>query len=67
MFYVNCRRSVDQAARHRLPTMYYFRAAVEGGGLISHGADVPDLVRLAAKYVARILKGTKLGIFQWSS
>jgi hypothetical protein len=36
--------------------MYYFRAAVEGGGLISHGADVPDLVRLAAKYVARILK-----------
>jgi putative tryptophan/tyrosine transport system substrate-binding protein len=61
MFYVNYRRIVDQAARQRLPTMYYFREAVEGGGLMSYGAEILDLSRLAAKHVAKILKGTKPG------
>ena len=59
MFYVNYRRLVDLAARHQLPTMYVFREAVEAGGLMSYGADIPDLTRLAAKYVAKILKGKK--------
>jgi putative tryptophan/tyrosine transport system substrate-binding protein len=60
-FYVNYRSIVDLAARQRLPTMYYFREAIEGGGLIGYGADITDLFRLAAKYVARILKGAKPG------
>jgi putative ABC transport system substrate-binding protein len=59
MFYLNYRRLVDLAARHRLPCMYVFKEAVEGGGLICYGADIPDLSRLAAKYVAKILKGAK--------
>jgi putative tryptophan/tyrosine transport system substrate-binding protein len=59
MFYVNYRRLVDLAARHRLPTMFYFREAVEAGGLMCYGADIPNLFRLAAKYVAKILKGAK--------
>jgi ABC-type uncharacterized transport system substrate-binding protein len=61
MFYVNYRRIVDLAARQRLPTMYYFREAVEGGGLMCYGADIPDLFRLTAKHVAKILKGAKPG------
>ena len=61
MFYVNYSRIVDLAERQRLPTMYYFREAVEGGGLIGYGADITDLFRVAAKYVARILKGAKPG------
>jgi putative tryptophan/tyrosine transport system substrate-binding protein len=56
MFYVNYGLIVDLAARQRLPTMYYFREAVEGGGLIGYGADITDLFRLAAKHVAKILK-----------
>ena len=29
------------------------------GGLISYGANLPDLYRLAGVYTARVLKGTK--------
>jgi hypothetical protein len=38
MFYVNYQRLVDLAARHRLPTVYAHREAVEHGGLMSYGA-----------------------------
>jgi putative ABC transport system substrate-binding protein len=61
MFYVNYPRLVDLAASHHLPTMYVFREAVQAGGLISYGADIPDLARLAAKYAGKILKGAKPG------
>jgi putative tryptophan/tyrosine transport system substrate-binding protein len=59
MFYANYKRLVALSAKHRLPTMYVFREAVDAGGLMCYGADVPDLWRLAAKYVAKILQGTK--------
>ena len=59
MFYVNYRRLVDLAAAHQLPTMYVFREAVQAGGLVSSGADIPDLTRRAAIYVAKILGGVK--------
>jgi len=61
MFYVNYQQLVGLAALHRLPTMYVFTEAVQAGGLISYGADIPDLARRGAKYVAKILKGTKPG------
>jgi putative ABC transport system substrate-binding protein len=47
------------AARHRLPTVYFLRPFVTGGGLISYGPDVVDQFRRAAGYVDRILKGEK--------
>ena len=47
------------AARHKLPTVYFQRTFVTGGGLISYGADVVDQSRRAAAYVDRILKGEK--------
>src|SRR5262249_61974968 len=53
------RRLVDLAAARQLPTMYVFREAVQAGGLIAYGADIPDLGRRAALYVAKILRGEK--------
>jgi putative ABC transport system substrate-binding protein len=59
MFYVNHRQLVELAASHRLPTMYVFKEAVQAGGLICYGPDIPDLWRRAAGYVVGILKGAK--------
>ena len=42
-----------------MPTVYFERSFVTGGGLMSYGLDVPDQYRLAAGYVDRILKGEK--------
>ena len=47
------------AARHRLPAIYFQRAFVTLGGLISYGPDVVDQFRRAAGYVDRIFKGEK--------
>jgi ABC-type uncharacterized transport system substrate-binding protein len=43
----------------RLPTMYGQREYVEVGGLISYGANLPDLFRRAAEFVDKILRGAK--------
>jgi ABC-type uncharacterized transport system substrate-binding protein len=50
---------IEQAARHRLPTVYPYRHFVTSGGLISYGPDLADQYRRAADYVDRILKGEK--------
>jgi putative tryptophan/tyrosine transport system substrate-binding protein len=50
---------ITLAARHRLPSVYYDRFYVTGGGLISYGADYLDECRRAAGYVDRILKGER--------
>src|SRR5579862_1728593 len=47
------------AAQHKLPAVYFDRAFVTAGGLLSYGPDRPDLFRRAAGYVDRILKGEK--------
>ena len=47
------------AAKHRLPAVYFQRAFVGDGGLISYGADLLDQYRRAAGYVDRILRGEK--------
>ena len=59
MFYVNHRRLVDLAAQHRLPAIYVFREAVDAGGLMCYGANIPDLARQGTAYVDKILKGAK--------
>jgi putative ABC transport system substrate-binding protein len=43
----------------RLPTMYGYRDGVDAGGLMSYGANYPDLWRRAAEFVDKILRGTK--------
>jgi putative ABC transport system substrate-binding protein len=45
----------------RLPTMHGSRDYVEAGGLMSYGANFPDLFRRAADYVDKILRGAKPG------
>ena len=47
------------ASRHKLPSVYFERAFVAAGGLISYGADYIDQYRKAAGYVDRILKGER--------
>jgi putative tryptophan/tyrosine transport system substrate-binding protein len=43
----------------RLPTMHGVREFVEAGGLMSYGANLPDLFRRAGELVDKILRGTK--------
>jgi len=45
----------------RLPTITATRDQIEAGGLISYGANVPDLWRRAAELVDKILRGAKPG------
>jgi putative ABC transport system substrate-binding protein len=50
---------VDLAVKSRLPAIYNTVAFVEDGGLMTYGASQNDLVRRAATYVDKILKGAK--------
>ena len=50
-------RIIAFGAKHRVPTMYQLKENVQGGGLISYGAARADLIRRAASYVDKILKG----------
>lgn len=43
----------------RLPTMHGFRESAQAGGLMSYGANIPDLFRRAGETVDRILRGAK--------
>ena len=54
-------RIADLATKRRLPTMHGVRGYVDAGGLISYWAHEADLLRRAASYVDRILKGAKPG------
>jgi putative ABC transport system substrate-binding protein len=57
MLYSEFRPIVNLAAKNRLPAMYQAREFVDAGGLMSYGANLPDLARRAAAYVDKILKG----------
>ena len=47
------------AERYHLPTIYPYRVFAAEGGLMSYGVDVADLLRGAASYIDRILRGEK--------
>jgi len=54
-------RIVALATKHRLPTIFEYRKAVEAGGLMSYGPKLVELYRRAADYAERILRGAKPG------
>jgi putative ABC transport system substrate-binding protein len=49
------------AVQYRLPAIYPAARLVRDGGLMSYGANEPDLARQFASYVDRILHGAKPG------
>ena len=59
MFFVQRQHIIERAAKHRLPAIYEWKSFVQSGGLISYGADVPDIYRRAAGYVDKLVKGAK--------
>jgi len=59
-FWLSARTPVTaMAARLKLPAVYYWREFADAGGLISYGANLPDLYRQSARLVDKILKGAK--------
>ena len=59
MFYGYRAQIVRLAAQNRLPTVYWARAYVESGGLLSYAGNLSEVARRAAGYVDRILKGER--------
>jgi putative ABC transport system substrate-binding protein len=58
---LNRTRIMELAARNGLPTLYGWRDFVDEGGLMSYGPDIQVLVKGAASYVDRIVRGEKPG------
>jgi putative ABC transport system substrate-binding protein len=61
-FFYNRRETlVALAGRYALPAIYYNPEFADSGGLMSYGANVAEVNRLAGGYVGRILRGEKPG------
>jgi putative ABC transport system substrate-binding protein len=52
---------VELAAAHELPAIYGYRDYVVSGGLLSYGANLPQLMHRLLDYIDKILKGAKPG------
>ena len=52
------RKIFELTTKSRLPAIYSTKEYTDDGGLMSYGANFPDLYRRAATYVDKILKGS---------
>src|SRR5262249_47813509 len=60
VFTINHRASIIALAlRHNVPAVFPGAVNVKDGGFLSYGRDLGDIVRRAAAYVDRILRGAK--------
>jgi putative ABC transport system substrate-binding protein len=59
--FANRRLIVDFMLNNHLPGIYSRAEYAEAGGMMSYGTHVPDILRRAAIYVDKILKGAKPG------
>jgi putative ABC transport system substrate-binding protein len=55
---LSTKHAADLALEHRLPAAGLSRSFVDVGGLMSYGADGPDLFRRSAQFVHKILLGS---------
>jgi putative ABC transport system substrate-binding protein len=58
---LNRQRVLDYVSARQIPAMYEFGYVAHAGGLISYGSDQNETMKLAADYVAKVLKGAKPG------
>ena len=58
-YYGEMARLATLAERYAVPTIGPVREFAEAGGLISFGANIPDMYRLTGIYTGRVLKGAK--------
>jgi putative tryptophan/tyrosine transport system substrate-binding protein len=59
LFYQGRESIARQALGRRLPLMMYSRETLQAGALMSYGADQGEILRRAAAYVDKILRGEK--------
>jgi putative tryptophan/tyrosine transport system substrate-binding protein len=59
LFFVQREQIVALAARHTLPTIYFFPEFVYDGGLMSYGTNLTDVYSQVGVYTGRILKGER--------
>jgi putative ABC transport system substrate-binding protein len=59
MFRAHRLRLAELASAHKLPAVFSDQSYVEAGGLMAYGADPRDFLSVAARHVARILKGAR--------
>jgi putative tryptophan/tyrosine transport system substrate-binding protein len=52
-------RVIEAARRNRIPSVFGYAPQAVAGGLLAYGPSLPDLYRLIAVYVDRILRGAK--------
>ena len=52
-------RLANLTTKYRLPAIFQSSGNVDAGGLISYGANVDEMFRMAAGYVDKILRGAK--------
>jgi putative ABC transport system substrate-binding protein len=53
---------ISLAGRHAVPTLFFDRAQVAGGGLASYGNPIGASFRLMGIYTGRILKGERVAL-----
>ena len=61
LFNFHAARLSALAAHYQIPAIFGFDTYVEAGGLMSYGASLFEMNRVAAGYVDRIIKGTPPG------
>ena len=59
MLFAERARIVALAAKHRLPSVFNNRQAVELGALMGYGTSLPELLRRTGTYVDKIFKGAR--------
>jgi putative tryptophan/tyrosine transport system substrate-binding protein len=61
------REIIAFAAEYQLPAIYQWKEYVEAGGLVSYGPSLAAMWRQSAIMVAKVLKGAKPGLPEYSS